>query len=116
MTRSLSMFNSNYECARADAPNCRMNSIRNPKSAIALAISSTLLSASCVVTTELPTEAPVRDFVVRDTAAKYYVYEPSHYTPQRAWPLVIICHGPKPFDSAWTQMREWAKFAEKHEV
>ncbi len=43
----------------------------------------------------------------------YELYVPSTYTPSRAWPLVVTCHGTPPFDSAKLQAREWADLAER---
>lgn len=70
----------------------------------------------CPVTAELPTAAPVREEVVRDTRAKYYLYVPSPYQPNRTWPLVILCHGTNPYDTAWYEIKEWAAFAERNGI
>jgi phospholipase/carboxylesterase len=43
----------------------------------------------------------------------YELYVPSTYTPDRAWPLVVTCHGTPPFDTAKLQVREWTDLAEK---
>lgn len=81
-----------------------------------MALGLLALCAGCPVTTSLPTKAPIEERAVRDTGAKYYLYVPSRYTPQRAWPLVVLCHGTKPYDTAWLEMREWAQFAEDHGI
>ena len=72
--------------------------------------------AGCPVTADLPSNGEIRDSRVRETGAKYYLFVPSHYTDRRSWPLVVLCHGTNPYDSAWAQMREWAKFAEDHDI
>lgn len=69
------------------------------------------LCSGCPVTTSLPAQA-VEERRLRENNTKYYLFVPSHYTANRAWPLVILCHGTKPYDTAWHQMREWAQFAE----
>ena len=48
----------------------------------------------------------------RRTDCSYLLYVPSIYTDDRQWPLVVACHGTRPYDTREFQMREWAKFAE----
>jgi poly(3-hydroxybutyrate) depolymerase len=43
----------------------------------------------------------------------YYLYVPSNYTPDHAWPLVITLHGTYGWDSAWAQIREWKALAQE---
>ena len=43
----------------------------------------------------------------------YELYVPSTYTADRAWPLVVTCHGTPPFDTAKLQVREWTDLAER---
>ena len=43
----------------------------------------------------------------------YYLYVPSNYTPDRAWPLVITLPGTPGWDSAWAQIREWKALAQE---
>jgi len=83
-------------------------------SALALAILP--FSAGCPVTSELPDDAPVREEVVRETRARYYLYVPSKYKPDRPWPFVVLCHGTNPYDTAWYEIKEWAAFAERHGI
>ena len=45
--------------------------------------------------------------------ARYLLYVPSTYDRELAWPLVILCHGAKPWDTPLRQMRDWVKFAEE---
>jgi len=71
------------------------------------------LMAGCPVTTRLPGDAPVQTRFVHETDAKYYLYVPERYSDRRRWPLVVLCHGTNPWDTAWSQMREWAGFAEE---
>lgn len=44
---------------------------------------------------------------------RYELYIPSTYRPERAWPLIVTCHGTPPFDSARLQVREWTDLAER---
>ena len=43
----------------------------------------------------------------------YEMYVPSTYHPDRAWPLVVTCHGTAPFDNAKLQLSEWRDLAER---
>jgi len=52
------------------------------------------------------------DRVEKRSGCSYQLYVPSIYNDRRPWPLVVVCHGTWPWDSAESQMREWAKFAE----
>ncbi|HWL92526.1 MAG TPA: PKD domain-containing protein [Phycisphaerae bacterium] len=78
---------------------------------LGILVAFTLL-AGCPVTQSLPKQATVQEFSQSDGEGKYLLYVPSVYTKERTWPLVILCHGTWPYDSAEAQMREWANFAE----
>lgn len=43
----------------------------------------------------------------------YLLYVPSTYDRQFKWPLVVLCHGTKPWDNAKRQMLDWVKLAEE---
>jgi poly(3-hydroxybutyrate) depolymerase len=43
----------------------------------------------------------------------YWIYVPSNYSPDRAWPLVITLHGTHGWDSASAQIREWKALAQE---
>lgn len=45
---------------------------------------------------------------------RYWLYVPSYYTSDRAWPLVVTLHGMHGFDTANAQIREWRALAEQH--
>jgi len=49
----------------------------------------------------------------QSTGAKYYKYIPSHYDPNKKYPLVISLHGTWPWDVAWHQINEWKMLGEK---
>jgi phospholipase/carboxylesterase len=44
----------------------------------------------------------------------YWIYVPSNYTPDHAWPLVITLHGANGLDFPAVQIRDWQPLAEKH--
>src|SRR5207249_4422233 len=60
----------------------------------------------------LPTQAPITTMTEERTHGGYQVYVPSTYSAKRTWPLLVVCHGTWPYDSAALQMQEWASFAE----
>jgi len=68
--------------------------------------------AGCPVTQEQHT--PVEPMSRRVGEHRYWLYVPSNYTPDRAWPMVVTLHGTYGFDSANAQIREWRKLAEDH--
>ena len=43
----------------------------------------------------------------------YYLYTPSNYDRAQKWPLIVLCHGTKPWDSAKRQMLDWVKLSEE---
>lgn len=51
-------------------------------------------------------------FVEPELGREYLLYRPSSYDRQRAWPLVVVCHGGFP-DSPGAQMRIWDVLAEE---
>jgi predicted esterase len=77
-----------------------------------LIVPAGLLAAGCPSLEPLPTQARVAEEVEAGTGRKYLLYVPSTYDDRRAWPLLLVCHGTWPYDTAELQMREWARFAE----
>lgn len=67
----------------------------------------------CPVVNNLPT--PGRSLQQQDPQLQrdYRLYVPSHYTAGRPWPLVVTCHGTRPYDTAPAQFKEWAGYAEQ---
>ncbi len=47
------------------------------------------------------------------TNADYLLYVPSNYNGRHPWPLIILCHGTRPWDNADRQMLDWVKLAEE---
>jgi pimeloyl-ACP methyl ester carboxylesterase len=50
------------------------------------------------------------------TQRPYLLYVPSNYSERRTWPLLVVCQGTWPYDTAEWQMREWALFGENHGI
>lgn len=70
------------------------------------------LVSGCPVPQSLPGHAPILNPTEKRTDTPYLLYVPSTYTGRQPYPLVVACHGTWPYDTAQTQMREWARFAE----
>lgn len=88
----------------------------NNRALAALSLSMLALTGSlgCTATSSLP--APGRVLTLHDPTwgRQYRMYVPSHYNDARRWPLVIACHGARPFDSPSIQIDEWKGLAEQH--
>lgn len=69
--------------------------------------------AGCQPEGQLP--SPGRLTTERDPILNsiYHQYVPSSYGPERAWPLVVVCHGSPPLDSARRQADLWKGPAEQ---
>lgn len=55
---------------------------------------------------------PIRPVKEPSTGNEYFVYVPSRNIPGEPCPLVILCHGTNPWDSALRQIRDWVGLAE----
>ncbi|MCK4659839.1 MAG: PKD domain-containing protein [Phycisphaerae bacterium] len=55
---------------------------------------------------------PIEPMVEPDLGREYLVYTPSTYDPARSWPLIVVCHGTRPWDTPLRQIRDWVKLAE----
>lgn len=71
-----------------------------------------LFLTGCPSLEKLPSQRPVEELTLEGSDRDYLLYVPSNYDRGRAWPLVILCHGTRPYDTPELQMREWASFAE----
>jgi poly(3-hydroxybutyrate) depolymerase len=80
-----------------------------------LLLSAVVISPGCPITQSQDT--PVSYFTEHsaNVGMGYYIYVPSTYTPEKAYPLVITLHGTFPWDVANFQIREWRALAEKRE-
>jgi hypothetical protein len=72
-----------------------------------------LFATGCPATSRLP--APGRTLTREEPEhhRAYYLYVPSWYRTDRAWPLVVTCHGTPPFDTAPLQIDTWKGLAER---
>ncbi|HUN80625.1 MAG TPA: methyltransferase [Phycisphaerae bacterium] len=53
----------------------------------------------------------------RITHSDYWLYLPTDYEPDnetKRWPLVVTFHGTKPFDTSYSQIREWQQEADRY--
>lgn len=73
-------------------------------------------TAGCPSLEALPTQAPIVELKSPESKRPYLLYVPSVYNESRSWPLVVLCHGTWPYDTAELQMREWASFAESRGI
>lgn len=94
-----------------------MDSFARPWTRLPLSAALAVLAAmqaGCPVWQEQ--ETPVQELrrIEPVTRGSYYLYVPSDYSFERAWPLVVTLHGTHGFDSAKAQVREWKALAEKN--
>lgn len=80
---------------------------------LALAGLALTLATGCPVVSNLPAPGRILEQETLDTRQGYYVYVPSHYTAERSWPVVVTCHGTRPYDYAHMQLAEWKGVAEQ---
>jgi len=66
----------------------------------------------CPVSQSQDFPAPIRQEHTLRTRRDYFLYVPSTYDPGKRWPLVVTCHGTRPYDDARPQAKEWAALAE----
>jgi acetyl esterase/lipase len=78
-----------------------------------LSTATALLCCGCLALESLPSQASVEEQIEERTQQHYLLYVPSTYSDKHTWPLIVACHGTWPYDTAESQMREWARFAEK---
>src|SRR5262245_21591049 len=71
------------------------------------------LAAGCPSVERTPTQASIVELEADHSDRNYLLYVPSTYHDTRTWPLVVLCHGTWPYDTADLQMQEWANYAEQ---
>jgi len=74
-----------------------------------------LLTAGCPVTQPQNTPVAHRLEVDPATGNAYCIYVPSTYRHDKAYPLIISCHGTPPYDIADHHIREWKMLAEQNQ-
>ena len=85
----------------------------SPQSTWLLTCLLLVFCTGCPVVSNLP--APGRESSRRDPIhdRTYHFYVPSHYHHERTWPVLVACHGTKPFDSASAQFELWKGWAQQ---
>ena len=48
-----------------------------------------------------------------DLGGEYLLYAPSNHDAAKQWPLIVVCHGTKPWDSPVREIKDWVKLAEE---
>ena len=90
---------------------CRRASTRS----VLLCLSPLVLvcTAGCPAVSNLPAPGRVLTRHEPEFGREYRLYVPSYYRDDRDWPLVVVCHGTKPFDTAKLQLKTWKGLAER---
>lgn len=57
---------------------------------------------------------PIHQRLEPESGTEYLLYAPSDYDHTQSWPLVVVCHGAKPWDSPRRQIGHWLKLAEEY--
>lgn len=83
---------------------------------IALALLPVTLSlvAGCPQYADPTVPEPIRRMREPVTARNYFLYVPSQYSAEKAVPLVVLCHGTTPWDTAIREIRDWVGLAEEN--
>ena len=71
------------------------------------------LCAGCPQYRDPTVPNPIRNVEEPTSGRHYLIYEPSRYDAAKAHPLVVVCHGTRPFDYPLRQIRDWVKLAEE---
>lgn len=69
--------------------------------------------AGCPYVSDLPAPGRVEERCEPVGQRPYYLYVPTSYHDDKQWPLVVACHGTRPYDTAEGQLDEWKGLAEK---
>ncbi len=69
--------------------------------------------SGCVSLTDPNVPEPIRAFKDPLLQREYLLYRPSAYTSERAWPLIVACHGGFP-DTPNAEVRDWDRLAERY--
>jgi poly(3-hydroxybutyrate) depolymerase len=87
---------------------------RSPQTRFAGVTALILMGCSgCPVTQNTDLPNPIHLYEEPDTGTEYYLYLPSALDEGDApLPLVMSCHGTRPWDTAKSQIEEWAALAE----
>ncbi len=83
------------------------------RAATAASVVTLALCTGCPVVSNLPAPAPVQRLREPESGRDYRLYVPEGYPADRSFPLVVTCHGTRPFDTAELQMEEWKGLAQQ---
>ena len=75
-------------------------------------VAMALLATGCPVPFDSPTPVDYSTRSVPATGESYRIYVPSYYSTGRSWPMVVLMHGTKPFDTSARQIKTWDTLAE----
>jgi len=68
----------------------------------------------CAIPQDQDTRAWQRREIDPTTARGYFLFVPDNYTPDKAIPVIVSCHGTPPFDVADHHIKMWKKLGEQH--
>lgn len=72
-----------------------------------------LLCAGCPQYRDASVPNEITRRIAPGTDTPYHLYVPSTYDRKYLWPLVIVCHGTRPWDTPLRQILDWVKLAEE---
>ncbi len=75
-----------------------------------------LACAGCPVLQRQDTPVDEIQLINASTKRKYFLYVPSDYNPQQAYPLMVTLHGSHGFDDSSRQIKEWKALAEDEKI
>lgn len=71
------------------------------------------LLAGCPQYADPTVPEPIRRVREPNSARNYHIYVPSRYDAAKPTPLVVLCHGTTPWDTALREIRDWVGLAEE---
>ena len=73
-----------------------------------------MLLGGCAVTQSQNTPVSQTRMFDPVSGRAFYIYVPSPYSPERACPVIVTCHGTPPYDVAEHHIREWKWLAQQN--
>lgn len=81
--------------------------------AICLMPAAVCLLAGCPQYADPTVPEPIRRVREPTSRNEYFIYVPSRYDARIPTPMVVLCHGTTPWDTALREMRDWVGLAEE---
>src|SRR5690606_31584307 len=81
--------------------------------ALTLTLLALVCCTGCPTVSNRPAPGDVRTLREPEGGREYHLYVPTGFRPDYRMPLVVTCHGSRPFDSARAQIEEWKGLAEQ---